>query len=87
MATVMEMAKVLRWDLTYHPYRSDKSAEGFPDLVMLRGRRLIFAELKREKEHPTAEQHEWLASLQQGGFEAYLWRPSDLDEIERVLAE
>jgi hypothetical protein len=69
--------------------------QGWPDLTLLRvrDRRLIFAELKRELEQPTADQAAVLAALGElvdGGvwphapqLEVYLWRPSDLrDPIE-----
>lgn len=68
---------------------------GWPDLVLLRvrDRRLVFAELKRELGHATAEQAATLAALEELGrdaflmnrpfVEAHLWRPSDLrDPIE-----
>lgn len=72
--------------------------KGWPDLTMVRvrDRRMIFAELKRQTEHPSADQVAVLAFLAQLSapaieplglpacrVEAYLWRPSDLrDPIE-----
>lgn len=48
-------------------------AAGWPDLVLLRkrDRRLVFAELKRELEHPTAEQAAVLAALGELVFNRY----------------
>ena len=60
-------------------------AVGFPDLVLLRPPRLIFAELKNEVRGITAEQFLWLEALQKTEAEVYLWRPSDWPEIEEIL--
>ncbi len=48
--------------------------------------RIIYAELKRQATKPTPAQIEWLDKLAAAGGEVYLWRPSDLDEVGRVLA-
>ena len=63
------------------PIQGDK---GFPDLVLARGGRIIFAELKSEKGKPTPEQQAWLEALNWGA-EAYVWRPDDWPDIERTL--
>ena len=59
---------------------------GFPDLVIAGRGRVIYAELKAEGEHPTAAQREWLQALRDAGAFAFVWRPSDLDEIQAVLS-
>ena len=48
---------------------------------------MIFAELKSDSGQPTVDQWVWLYILQSIGspVEAYLWRPSDFDEIAEVL--
>jgi len=79
----------LGWTLTYHTLRSRGSQSGFPDRVLIHGERVIFAELKREKRVATAlssEQRRWLDGLARAGVEAYLWRPSDLEDIGEILA-
>ena len=59
---------------------------GFPDLVLVRGDRLIFAELKRETGKLGPGQQEWLEAVEViRGVEAYLWRPSDLQDVHRIL--
>jgi hypothetical protein len=68
----------------------DKDAAGFPDLVLARKGRVIFAELKTQIGKLKREQCEWLAELGIGGHLAphcmtFLWRPSDWDEIAAVL--
>ena len=87
---VKDLARMLGWK-TYHTLRSKGSDPGFPDLVMARSNfrrtmtRLIVAELKREGENPTAGQQEWLNFFKDISAEVYVWRPSDLEEVKRVL--
>lgn len=82
---IIEMARLFRWR-HYHSWTSIHSPAGFPDLVLVRPPRLIFAELKARNRHPTRRQEEWLADLRSvPGIETYLWRPDDLGEIERLL--
>jgi hypothetical protein len=53
---------------------------------LVRGERLLFAELKREKGKLSAEQEAWLEDLRRvPGVEVYVWRPGDMDEIAQVL--
>lgn len=59
---------------------------GFPDLVLVRGPRLLFVELKRETGRTTDEQNGWLTDLARASAEVYVWRPSDLAEVTAVLS-
>lgn len=59
---------------------------GWPDLVAVRGRRIIFAELKRETGKTTEAQDEWLAALKLTGAEVYVWRPSDKGKLRSILS-
>lgn len=81
---VIPLLELHGW-LVYHTHDSRRSQAGFPDLVAVRGERTIFAELKSETGQPTAEQYEWLVTLHQAGNEVYLWRPSDFEEIEKIV--
>ena len=81
---VREIAKTTGW-LYYHTYRSRRSPAGFPDVVLVRPPRVIFAELKSETGKLTPEQNQWIAALLVSG-EAYVWRPGDLDLISAVLS-
>ena len=85
-ASVIELAGVLGW-LGFHVHNSRGSSPGFPDLTLVRGDRLLFAEVKRSGRHkPTGPQTAWLAALDQAEHvSARVWRPSDWNEIERVL--
>lgn len=89
----MELPVPLRWRY-YHTHRAQNSPAGFPDTVLVRPPRLVFAELKREglRYQPSPAQHGWLDDLEDvaaaltvaAGIplgpvpEVYLWRPSDL---------
>lgn len=82
---VLQLAKLCGFRV-YHTWLSIRSTAGFPDLVLCRDGRLIFAELKSDRGTPTAAQQEWLAALRKvKGVEVYLWRPADWEQIERVL--
>jgi hypothetical protein len=48
-------------------------------------KRLIFAELKREKGKLSESQKVVLAELETLGVEVYVWRPSDWDTILELL--
>lgn len=81
---VIEYARLTGW-LVYHTYDSRRSQPGFPDLVMLKGRRSLYVELKSEKGKVTDNQKAWLAALREAGHMTIVWRPSDWPEIERLL--
>jgi hypothetical protein len=83
-AWVTKLAKFYGY-LVYHTWNSFRSTEGFPDCVMVRPGRLLFAELKSDKGKVTPAQQTWLETLKAAGCEAHLWRPADSDEIERIL--
>ncbi len=59
---VKSLAKIFGWRY-YHTWRSFHSPAGFPDVVMVRPPRLVFAELKSEKGKTTPEQEGWLEDL------------------------
>ena len=72
----------------YHTHLAKHSPAGFPDVCAIRGNRLLFAELKREKGKTTPAQDAWLADLRAlPGIEVYVWRPLQLlnGEIADVL--
>lgn len=71
----------------YHTQYSIRSEAGFPDLVLVRPPRLIFAELKSL--HPrsklSAAQRSWLEALAGCAVEVYLWTPRDWSTIHELL--
>jgi hypothetical protein len=77
-AQVLQLAGMLGW-LVFHPYNSQRSTPGFPDLVLVHEATgaLLFAELKQDGKHPTAEQQRWLDALGQR-HDVHVWRPADL---------
>ena len=89
---LVDLAKLLGW-MAYHTRDSRRSNEGFPDWVLAKPGRVIFAELKSEEGKLTVEQGQWLALLETSTeryfsgspVEAYVWRPSDRDRIMEVL--
>ena len=84
-ADIKELAGVFHWQY-YHTWRSIHSAAGFPDVVMVRGDRVIFAELKSEKAKVSPRQQEWLDALTgTGKVEVYLFRPENWDRIVEIL--
>lgn len=93
---VVDLAESLGWRVAhFRPAQTGKGkwvtamrgkrAKGYPDLTMVRGGRLVFAELKRKPNAPTAEQLNWLEELQAAGAEAYLWWTTDMPAIVEVL--
>ena len=73
--------------LWFHDYDSRRSRmSGFPDLVMVRGDRLLIAELKVGYRKPSPEQRVWLDALGATAAEVFTWWPKDWPEIRRVLA-
>lgn len=84
-AQVVDLATRLGWR-PYHTWISIHSAAGFPDLVLVRAPRVIFAELKRDGASPTAAQEAWIAELRQcPGVEVHVWRPADFEAIVACL--
>lgn len=94
MRTVTELAELLGWSWvhfrparTIHGWRTPISGPmgaGWPDLLMVRGDRLIVAELKRDGAKPTHEQVRVL-DLLAGVAEAHVWRPADWSAVEVAL--
>ncbi len=82
---IIDRGRLLGW-LVYHTHDSRRSAAGFPDLVLCRDGRVIFAEVKSEKGKLSKAQLAWLYELKAAVDEAYVWRPSEWGVIERVLA-
>lgn len=83
-AHVVQYAKLMGW-WVYHTYNSQRSEPGFPDLVLIRAPRLIYAELKTEKGKLSLPQELVITRLRGCNVDVRVWRPSDWNEIERVL--
>lgn len=76
------MIRTGRW---VTPVQADGA--GFPDLILVRGHRLVAAELKVGRNRATTAQLDWLGALGHvEGVEAHVWHPQDWELIERTLA-
>lgn len=85
LAFVTDLAQLGQW-LIYHTYDSRRSQAGFPDLVLTRNGHIIFAELKSQKGRVRPNQQMWIDELSKSGeVDVYLWRPSDEEDIKRIL--
>ena len=85
---VRQLASGLHY-LTYHTWRSDHSAAGYPDWTLVKQGRLIFVELKRQRGKTSKYQEQWLGALRECPLiEVYEWHPSDWIDgtIQQVLA-
>lgn len=83
---IRDLCKVFGWKF-YFTWLAIHSPKGFPDLVLRKPPRLIFAELKRETGKLTSAQEEWQQDLKECGQEVYVWRPSDFEKIAEILHE
>jgi len=87
---VIELARLCGW-LVYHTWTSIHSANGFPDLCLVKklfsGDIIaLVVEEKSEKGKISTFQIEWLELLGGvNGIFAFIWIPSQFDEIVKVL--
>jgi VRR-NUC domain len=93
---VIELAHLLGWVHMHvrrtigkgNKWTTATSVKGFPDLLLWHEgqQRVMAVELKTETGKLTVEQTEVLRSLGAAGMETYVWRPSDLEAAQAVLA-
>jgi hypothetical protein len=84
-AQVVDLAKLRGWWVRH--VRDERGNQaGWPDLTLIRGHRLVLAELKREDGRVRPSQAEVLGLLHGvRSVESWLWRPSNWPELEAVL--
>lgn len=96
---VIQLAKLYKWKVhaerparTKHGWKTPIQGDvGFPDLVLVRGDRLIFAELKTQKGQLSQEQENWYIALSSVAYEreehiqVEVWRPKDFEEVQKIL--
>ena len=82
-ADVVKLARTFGWSI-FHTYDSRRSNPGLPDLILVRDR-IVWAELKRQSGKLSLAQQLWIAALEVAGAEVYVWKPSDLESVGRVL--
>lgn len=71
----------------YHETPVAADGAGWPDLVLVRGKTILFVELKTNAGKLAYEQLKWHGALRDAGQDVRIWRPRDWEEIERVLGE
>lgn len=82
---IIDLAKLRGW-LVYHTHDSRRSEPGFPDLVLVRGDRCLFREIKTETGRVSEAQVTWSVALCDAGADWALWRmPQDWDWIVETL--
>jgi hypothetical protein len=93
---VIECAHLLGYRVAhFRPARTAKGwrtpveadGAGWPDLVLVRGPRLLFVELKSSRGSLAPAQVEWKQALEWAGETVYVWRPEDWagGAVETVL--
>jgi hypothetical protein len=96
MRNVINLAKLRGWRVAHFGasvkvvgkeriFVGDRDSTGFPDLVLVRKDRLVFAELKAAKGRLSDAQKVWLEDLGVAVSEVYLWYPQDMDVINTIL--
>ena len=96
-AQVIQYAVLRGWDWMHVERMGDRKGwrtptkgtiRQWPDLTLLRGHRMVYAELKAQKAPPPPQaQKDVLSKLSMvPGNEVYVWRPSDWPLIAEVLA-
>jgi hypothetical protein len=74
--------------VSFHVFDSRRNQAGFPDLVLVKPPRLIFAELKSSHGRLSLAQGAWLTLLRRVPcVEVYVWRPEDKQHIAEVLSD
>jgi hypothetical protein len=83
---VIKLAHVFHWKVChFRPARTAKGwrtpveadGAGFPDLVLVRGRHVMFRELKGDKGRLSPAQWAWLAALRGAEANVGVWTPAD----------
>ena len=97
---VIRVARSYNWEVfhihdqnSYENYRRVASGSGFPDLILYRTNdqgetSMLVAELKTDASYSVVRpnQANWLSAYEQF-IPTFVWRPSDWDDIERILRD
>ena len=83
---VIDLLKLGRW-VYFHSWSSRHSVAGFPDIIAIRGTRVLAIELKSTKGKLTPAQIAWGQTFTATGkVEYYCWYSEDWDEMVKALA-
>jgi hypothetical protein len=68
------------------PLKLARNDPGWPDLFLIRGDTLIVAELKSDRNYPTADQRAWLDAFRQvRRVVVAVWKPKDVDAVTETM--
>lgn len=81
---VVDYATLRGWK-SWHNADSRRTQAGVLDLMLIRPPRLVFMELKAEHGRVRPEQARMVDLLRDCRVEAYIFRPSDWDQVMAVL--
>lgn len=86
MAELVDVLGRFGWR-SYHTFDSRHSVAGFPDIVAIKGSRLLAIEVKSDTGKVSAEQREWLVAFANvEGVDAFVIRPADdLSELLEIM--
>ena len=82
---IIQLAHLHGW-WCYHTHDSRRSQPGFPDLVLIRGRSILYRELKTDRGRLTIDQQHVLDLLHIAKADQGVWRPRDWPAIESTLS-
>ncbi len=92
---VLQLAKLLGWRSAHfrpgitasgrHITAVSGDGKGFPDLVLVRAKRLLFVELKTNSGEMSEDQISWMADLFLTGVEVKVWTPKMWSDIKSEL--
>ena len=83
--TVTDLLDTFGWKW-FHPFDVRRSREGWPDLFACKDGKALALELKTQTGKVRPEQFLWIAELDAiPGITARILRPSDWDELERLV--
>lgn len=74
-ANILEFVRTLGLQ-AYHTHDSRRSQPGFPDLVIVGRKRVLFRELKTMSGVVSDDQKYWLSILHAAGADVAIWRPN-----------
>lgn len=95
MGQVVQLAEILGWSwVHFRPAQTARGwrtpvsgtlGKGWPDLVLAKRGRVVFAELKSDAGRLDDAQTAVLDTLREAGAEVFVWRPRDWDGIVEAL--
>ena len=82
--TVIHLAELTGWLFHYVP-DSRMCPPGYPDLFLVRGKRMLFRELKTGTGKLRPKQEQFINAIKEAGGDVKVWRPCDWEEIKDTL--